>query len=149
MDLTQFFFFFVIWHLIIESNSHTHHTFPGKDCIAKSYSTSTFLNVLWYWICTLCSSESVCLLFFYMWEYILNGIDKGKIVTVHAMYMWVKLWQCWLEASGQLLYPQGKNLQYPASGSGGWPQNWPECFREEKSPSCLYLWINITISHKY
>lgn len=38
----------VIWHLIVESNSHIHHTFPGKDCIAKLYSTSTFRNVLWF-----------------------------------------------------------------------------------------------------
>jgi len=26
-----------------------------------------------------------------------------------------------MEASGQLLYPQGKNLQYPAGRRVGWP----------------------------
>jgi len=41
-----------------------------------------------------------------------------------------------MEASGQLLYPQGKNLQYPARRRVGWLQNWPGCFGEEKS---LYL----------
>jgi hypothetical protein len=52
-----------------------------------------------------------------------------------------------MEASGQLLYPQGKNLQYPASRRLGWPQNWPGCFREEKSLYLVHICELISLYH--
>lgn len=30
-----FHFFYMIWHLVVQSDSYTHHAFPEEDCTAE------------------------------------------------------------------------------------------------------------------